>query len=349
MTRRTRNTIVLALLSVGLLAAATLAAVQPDTTADAVDAIDLPTVEVENRDLVLEHETVGRLTPASSLDVVSPTAGTVVDIASAGSTLSTGSVLAVVDDEPVVVLNGEIPSWRDLGVGDEGADVEQLESALVSAGFDPDQMVTVDEEYTTATATMVEAWQETIGAEPTGDISRIAVVYVADAMRVEFVESPMGAVVASGDLLLELASVERVAVTEVPVADTADLATGASIAVRLPDRTMLDGTVRSVTVAADASVRTVVVAIADAQSDSSQTDSLAGLGDVEIDLLWSVSVADDVPTLPAGAFRRLDDGTYVVDIVDDGELESVVVEPGRQVGTRVEVVGVPRGADVVAL
>ena len=313
---------------------------------------------------MLEYESVGRLTPASSLDVVSPSSGTVVDIASAGSTLSAGSVLAVVDDEPVVVLNGEIPSWRDLGVGDEGADVEQLESALATAGFDPDQTVTVDEEYTTATATMVEAWQEAIGAEPTGDVSRSAVVYVADAMRVEFVESPMGAVVASGDLLLELASVERVVVSEVPVADAVDLAAGAPIAIRLPDRTMLDATVRSVTASTDASVRNVVVEIAgapneSAQDDSGQSDSaqdhsgqnesLAGLGDVEIDLLWSVSVADDVPTLPAGAFRRLDDGTYVVDIIDDGELESVVVEPGRQVGTRVEVVGVPRGADVVAL
>jgi len=153
-------------------------------------------------------------------------------------------------------------------------------------------------------------------------------------------------------------------VSEVPVADAADLAAGAPIAIRLPDRTMLDATVRSVTASTDASVRNVIVEIAgapneSAQDDSGQSDSaqdhsgqnesLAGLGDVEIDLLWSVSVADDVPTLPAGAFRRLDDGTYVVDIIDDGELESVVVEPGRQVGTRVEVVGVPRGADVVAL
>ena len=66
-------------------------------------------------------------------------------LASEGSVLENGSVVARIDEEPVVVLEGDIPMYRTLRDGVEGADVEQLEAALVALGYDPDGDVAVDE------------------------------------------------------------------------------------------------------------------------------------------------------------------------------------------------------------
>ena len=73
--------------------------------------------------------------------------------------------------------------------------------------------------------------------------------------------------------------------------------------------------------------------------------TLSGLG---VELSWEHVIAEEVPTLPANAFRRLDDGRYVLDRVDGQELTAISVVPGRQVGSRVEVVGVPLDAAYLA-
>ena len=165
----------------------------------ASEALELSTVQVEQRDLVIDHATVGSLDPVRSWDVTAPGEGLVVEAAEVGTPVVSGSVIAVVDDHPVAVLPGDLPAWRDLDVGDVGPDVDQLESALVGGGFDPGGSVTVDDEYTSATAAMVEAWQESIGAAPTGAVGRRDVVYVTEEMRIETVHAAPGATVAAGE------------------------------------------------------------------------------------------------------------------------------------------------------
>jgi hypothetical protein len=316
----------------------------------APEALELSTVKVEQRDLVIDHVMVATLEPASSREVTAPGAGLVVELAEVGTPVVSGSVIAVVDDRPVAVLPGDLPAWRDLDIGDVGPDVAQLESALVGAGFDPAGSVTVDDEYTAASASMVEVWQESIGAEPTGAVGRRDVVYVTEEMRIETVHAATGATVVAGEPLVELASVERIADAEVPLDEVGGLALGASVTVRLPDGSTLGGAVQTLVTGEEGTTVSIIVGFDTAGIVDGE---LAGLGSVELDLSWSEPVAVDVLTLPAGAFRRLDDGTYVVEIVDIGpdgeraELQSVTVEPGRQVGSRVEVSGVPRDVDIV--
>ena len=312
--------------------------------AEAVDPADLPTVAVERRDLEVDHEAVGTLEPTGVTSLLAPVTGTVVEIAPLGVTIAAGSVVAVVDDRPVALLEGAVPAWRSLATGDVGEDVEQLEAALVAAGFDPAGQITVDDEFTSSTAAMVEDWQESIGAEPTGRLALGDVVFVAEPVRVESVAVAPGATVATGDVLLELATTQRVVAADVAVADATSLTIGAAVEVRLPDRSRIGGTVLTVAGARDPEVRAVTIAI-----ESGAPIDLAGLGAVDVDVSWTEPVAEDVPTLPASAFRRLDDGSYVVDVIDgEGELDTIVVEVGRQVGVHVEVAGVPVDATVVS-
>lgn len=54
-----------------------------------------------------------------------------------GARVVAGDVLAEVSGRPVFVLEGSVPSYRDLGPGMSGPDVAQLEKALRRLGLDP--------------------------------------------------------------------------------------------------------------------------------------------------------------------------------------------------------------------
>jgi len=58
----------------------------------------------------------------------------------AGDLVRPGHVIAEVDGQPVILLRGRLPAYRDLHEGQHGPDVAQLQRALVSLGysdFDP--------------------------------------------------------------------------------------------------------------------------------------------------------------------------------------------------------------------
>jgi peptidoglycan hydrolase-like protein with peptidoglycan-binding domain len=48
----------------------------------------------------------------------------------AGQSVRSGQVIAEVSGRPVIVLSGRFPAYRDIGDGDEGPDVRQLQQAL---------------------------------------------------------------------------------------------------------------------------------------------------------------------------------------------------------------------------
>ena len=80
-----------------------------------------------------------------------------------------GSVIYEVNNEPVVLLYGSIPAYRTLSTrSSDGADVEQLEQALVDLGYADTSTLTVDENFTSATRDAVELLQADIGAIETG-------------------------------------------------------------------------------------------------------------------------------------------------------------------------------------
>jgi Putative peptidoglycan binding domain len=53
----------------------------------------------------------------------------------AGDTISNGEQLAELDGEPLFVLTGTVPAWRDLTPGESGPDVTELQNALASLGY----------------------------------------------------------------------------------------------------------------------------------------------------------------------------------------------------------------------
>jgi peptidoglycan hydrolase-like protein with peptidoglycan-binding domain len=135
--------------------------------------------------------------------------GVVTEVVAAGDTIAQGDVLYRVNDEPVVVMYGDSPAYRtlrDLSDNMTGADVLQLEQALVALGYDPNLEASVDEEFTDYTETMVERWQEALGVEETGRVDYGDVIFIPAASEVLAVNVAVGDTVNAGFSILTIST-----------------------------------------------------------------------------------------------------------------------------------------------
>jgi hypothetical protein len=122
-------------------------AAPPSTATTALVVSQVLTSSVQMRGVVYPSEQydVYVSAPSSSSSAGSPSAAggsspagvayiSKLDVA-AGGTVSNGEQLAEIDGEPLFVLAGPVPAWRDLTPGESGPDVTELQKALASLGY----------------------------------------------------------------------------------------------------------------------------------------------------------------------------------------------------------------------
>ena len=147
------------------------------TTETEAEEVELSVADVERRDLLEQVDWIGTLAYGDFVEVTGA-GGTVTAATENGATLDRGDVIASVDEAPVTVMFGDRPLWRTIVDGTEGVDVKIIETNLVALGYDPDNTLTIDNEFTGNSAAMVERWQEDIGREVTGTLAPGDVVVV---------------------------------------------------------------------------------------------------------------------------------------------------------------------------
>ncbi len=163
------------------------------------------------------------------------TPGVLTAVAAAGSTVGRGGVLYRVADQPVHLLTGTVPAYRNLQSGiTAGPDVKQLETNLVALGMDPDHGITVDETFTAATAAAVRRWQASWGlpaGQRTGTLPLGSVVFEPESLRVDQVPAGIGGNVGPGAPVLSATSTRQVVTAQIPVAQQAAVRPGDQVQV----------------------------------------------------------------------------------------------------------------------
>lgn len=153
------------------------------------------------------------------------------DPCAATTTTPTASIdpaTAVPAGAPVVALDGALPAWRSLSTSStDGADVAQLEAALVALGYDPALKVTVDNHFDSATRTTVKAWQQGLGVEVTGTVKLGSVVFLPTSTTVSTVARAVGDTVGDGDTVLTLSTPTQQVLVDVPAGDESQVIPGA--------------------------------------------------------------------------------------------------------------------------
>ena len=98
--------------------------------------LELTTVAIQKGDLEKKEEYNGTLRQTDKKVLNSPTNGVVTFLPKEGTIISFGEVLFIIDNKPVILLEGNTPFYRTLDLNsDPGNDVKQVEEALVNLGY----------------------------------------------------------------------------------------------------------------------------------------------------------------------------------------------------------------------
>ncbi|GAA1367252.1 efflux RND transporter periplasmic adaptor subunit [Catellatospora chokoriensis] len=279
----------------------------------------------------------GTLGYGAEYTVGARSSGTVTWLAGENAVIGRGKPLFRIDDQPVLLLYGALPAYRQLRSGVEGTDVKQLEQNLQALGYDG---FTVDREFTASTASAVREWQEDLGLAETGMVEPGRIVFASGPVRVDALSASVGDLVQPGTPVLTRSGVDRAVVVELEVADERLAEVGAAVEVELPDGKRVPGKVGA--------VQTVIapgVNGADPTTNLEVTVSLAakaavqGFHQAAVDVDFTAETREGVLTVPVAALLALAEGGYGVEVVEGGTSRIVAVQTGLFAAGRVEVSG----------
>jgi peptidoglycan hydrolase-like protein with peptidoglycan-binding domain len=316
--------------------------------AEASEDVTTATVTAERRTLLDSERVSGELGYDEELTVTASGAGGVLTgLPKEASVVRRGQAAYRVDDEPVIVLTGELPLWRDLSWGvDDGADVKQLEQNLKALGYDPG---TVDETFTEWTHEAVQALQEDKGLEETGKISTGQFLVLPHGIRVGAPAASIGTQLQPGTQLYAATSTHRAVTVALDPASESLAKVGAKATVTLPDGSTTKATITSVGTVATASGEeseepsaesTIPVTL-----ELANAKAVQGLTAAPVTVDLTRDTRKDVVTVPVTALVALAEGGYGVQKVDGG---LTAVEPGLYASGLVEIKsGLDAGDEVV--
>lgn len=271
--------------------------------------------EITTQSLTSTIEADGEVVHAEHRPILAFGPGTLTDLVTTGTPVEAGTVLFEIDESPVVSLIGQVPAWRDLAVGDEGVDVEQLEANLSALGYDPGGLLSVDTTFTGYTATVVERWQTDLGVDTTGSIALGSVAFVPGDGRVISTLAAEGDTTSpTGSTALTVSPEGQEIVFEVAAEDLDTIGPGTEVEARLPDRTVLVAEVSTVAPAGDGTWWATAVP----DGDSGQVEVPDGEA-VPVSVSWTHTLSASTSVVRANALTRLDGGRYVVEVVDSGD------------------------------
>jgi len=232
------------LLVLGAGGAAGFARWDGDAEASDDEPATVEVVEVERRTLTDAERVSGDLGYDEAQQVSADQAeGVLTWLPAEGRTLEAGDVAYRVDEEPVVLLTGRLPLYRELSYGvDDGKDVRQLERNLKRLGYDPG---TVNKEFTGYTEDAVQELQEDNGLEETGEVTADQFLVLPEAVRVGAAQTSIGATLMPGTPtpLYDATSTRRVVTVDIDPSDEALVEVGSKATVTLPDGSTLDAEV----------------------------------------------------------------------------------------------------------
>ncbi len=264
--------------------------------------------------------------------------GTVTALPEVGDTIGQGDVIVWIDNEPVVLLYGDVPVWRTMRDDDIGPDIFQLETALVALGFDEDGDMTLDEEFTYITESVVELWQEAIGA-PVDEIVNLGeVVFSAEPVVVDTLLVEVGDVINDGTAVFTTSAGELEIEFDLPTTQQDSLAVGDQVEVTMPDLTVTTGTVEEIstiatsTAGAGQATLDVVVSL----DDPSVAE---GIDEAPVTISVITDRVTDVVAVPVEALLALSEGGYAVEVAIGSGTQLVPVETGFYASGLIEVIG----------
>jgi hypothetical protein len=281
------------------------------------------TAAVVRRDLSSQTALNATLEYAGSYTVQGQGSGTLTWLPSAGQVIRQGHVLYKVDNgDPVVLLYGSVPAWRDLYQGLTGSDVTQLNLDLVALGYADRADITALgwDYYSWETAYGVRRLQSALGISyPSGELPRGTMVFQPGALRVASLTAGLGTPVSG--VVLKATSDRHTVVISLSAAQQTEVKPGNAVTVTLPQGSTTPGVISSVGTVASGSGSSVTIPVYVSLRNQSAIGSL-DLAPVTVEI--TVGTVRNVLVVPVGALLAQPGGGYAVEVIGSGGTRHLV-------------------------
>ncbi|MFF7474800.1 peptidoglycan-binding protein [Streptomyces sp. NPDC008092] len=271
----------------------------------------------------------GTLGYAGAYQVVNKSSGTITQLPGVGSVIRQGDVLYRVNGAPVVFLYGAyVPTYRALAWQSKGADVKQLNAALVSLGYAKKSEIDPDSDYFGwQTYYALRELQDDLGLKVTGTLPLGQVVFLpAKEIRVTKVGAVRGGEAQPGAVLIEGSSTEREVTVALNASQQSQVAVGDKVTITLPNGQSTPGVVSSVGKVATKSADSMTINVRIRPLNPKVTGQL-DQAPVQVSIVTD-SVKDAL-MVPVNALLARSGGQYAVEVVGaDGRHRLVTVTTG---------------------
>jgi hypothetical protein len=273
--------------------------------------------------------------------------GTYTSLPAAGAVVRQGRALYAVSGDPVVLLYGTTPAYRDLDEGDTGPDVTQLNTDLVTLGY----RTAADlgawsgwDYYSAETAYGVELLQAHLGVAQTGSLDLGAAVFLPSAIEVTGYGSNvvLGGPATTGSVVLTASSTTPVVTIDLDAAQQGEVHAGEPVSITLTDGSTTPGVVSSVSnVAASSSPP---ASSSGSSSDQGSSGSAAtimvevsldnpaaagSLNQAPVEVTITTGSVSSALVVPVDALLAQGNGGYAVEVIGTGGRHRLVaVTPG---------------------
>jgi peptidoglycan hydrolase-like protein with peptidoglycan-binding domain len=288
--------------------------------------------------------------------VVNQAGGVYTKLPEAGDKVGCGGVLYRVDNRPVLLLCGTVPSYRALHVGVRGPDVRQLNRNLHQLGHDADAHVRInpgDNAFTPDTEQALEVLQRKVGVGVTGELAIDDAVFLPEAVRIAKVTGQVGGSARPGAPVLSATSDKLQVRVNLDGSQQGEVRKGDRAQITLPGNTPVQGRVAGFGRVAQAEQGSQPAAATIPTFVNLDDPAKAGGLDqapVQVDI--TTKGVDDVLSVPVTALVGKAGGGFAVEVVRAGERrELVAVTLGLfdTGGGRVQVEGDLRAGDSVVV
>ncbi len=230
---------------------------------------------VQRRDLVETDTESGTLSYNNPQTVYNNLSGTLTWLPQVGQVIKPGHAFFKVDDQPVLLMNGTTPAYRDLsGADTPGSDIKQLNRDLKKLGLGGANIV-VNDEWQYATTVGVEKLQLAHGLTETGDLTLGQVVFLPSPQLVGTLDTTVGSASsgsgssssssssasssgvpsssASATAIMQTSSTQLVATVDLDASKQSEAKVGEKVTVQMPAGNTVGGKIIAVSPVAQSS------------------------------------------------------------------------------------------------
>jgi peptidoglycan hydrolase-like protein with peptidoglycan-binding domain len=275
-----------------------------------------------------------------------------------GDKVDCGDVFYRVDDDPVLLLCGTVPAYRDLHTGDVGEDVRQLNGNLHQLGYDAAAGVDIDPDdnhFTSNTEKALEVLRHDKGFDMTGELDIDDAVFLPESVRIAKVTGELGGSAQPGAQVLYATSDTLVVQVDLEASQQGEVKTGDPAQITLPGNKSVTGKVDRLGRVAQVSAgqnKNARDATIPAYISLDDPEKARGLDKAPVQVEITTKGVESALSVPVTALVGKSGGGFAVEVVRaGGRRELVAVKLGLfdTASGRVEVEGDLREGDQVVV